>query len=68
MQITVTHGNNRVEIILDGNDTADLAAAEATALRLLAAAPPAATPTRDDGPAEAFGFGLSADTERLPEE
>lgn len=64
MQITVTHGNNRVEIILDGNDTADLAAAEATALRLLAAAPP----TRDDGPAETFGFGLSADTERLPEE
>ncbi|MGW6008663.1 hypothetical protein [Streptomyces sp. NPDC055210] len=63
MRLTVTHGDNRVEIILDGNDAASIEAAEACALRLLAGAPAAPRPD----PSEPFGFGLSSDTERLPD-
>lgn len=66
MRLTVTHGDNRVEIVLDGDDTATLDAAEAAARRLLADAPRPSSPQPE--PAESFGFGLSSDTERLPEE
>lgn len=61
MRLTATHGDNRVEIVIEGEDLEVLAAAEASALRLLAAAPPASKP---EPPAEPFGFGLSSDTER----
>ncbi|MFH9011220.1 hypothetical protein ACH4C6_07570 [Streptomyces sp. NPDC017943] len=66
MRLTVTHGDNRVEIVVDGEDAATLEAAEGTARRLLADAP--RCPPPQPGPAEPFGFGLSSDTERLPEE
>jgi hypothetical protein len=67
MRLTLTDGDRKVEIVVGGDSRELLQAAEQSALRMLAAVPPpAAEPERVQ---EAFGFALSADTERaVPDE
>ncbi|GHH57840.1 hypothetical protein GCM10018773_65750 [Streptomyces candidus] len=67
MRLTLTDGHRKVKIVLAGASAEILEAAEQSALRLLAAVPPSTT---EPEPAqEAFGFSLSADTERaVPDE
>ncbi|MFM9589721.1 hypothetical protein ACKI1J_15650 [Streptomyces scabiei] len=62
--MTVTYGDNSVQIVSAGDNGPSLEEAEACARRLLAAAPAPPAPA----PAEPFGFALSSDSERLPED
>ncbi|MFD5057417.1 hypothetical protein [Streptomyces sp. NPDC058394] len=57
MRISVTRNNHTVEIEIEGHSTQKLAAAEATALRLLDAAP-------TETPAAPFGFSATPRTAR----
>ncbi|MDJ0464988.1 hypothetical protein [Streptomyces sp. H27-C3] len=62
MRLTVRAGGREIDIRLAQDDTAALAAAEATALRLLNGMPDdPEQPAEEDLP---FGFSLSSDTER----
>ncbi|MDX2551339.1 hypothetical protein [Streptomyces stelliscabiei] len=66
--MTVTYGDNRVQITLDPADGATLQDAEACARRLLAEAPAAPAPAALAESSEPFGFALGSDTERQPED
>ncbi|MFM9473967.1 hypothetical protein [Streptomyces scabiei] len=66
--MTVTYGDNSVQIVSDGDSGPSLEEAEACARRLLAAAPAPPAPAEPTEPTEPFGFALSSDNERLPED
>jgi hypothetical protein len=66
MRLTIRSAGREIDIRLAQDDTAALAAAEHTALRLLGA-----LPDEPEQPAEEempFGFSLSTDTERADPE
>ncbi|MFF0139345.1 hypothetical protein ACFYRN_23225 [Streptomyces sp. NPDC005227] len=71
MRITVTQGDSRVEIDIEGYDSAALDAAQSCAAQIVvglaAAEAGRRKPKGPEGPDEPFGFGLGSDTERLPE-
>lgn len=62
MRLTLTSGENTVDLRTDPGEGVSLRAAENTALRLFRALP--ATTAPDSAP---FGFSLSSDTERAVE-
>lgn len=67
MRITLTSGEKTVDLRTDPGEGVSLRAAEGAALRLFNALPDAEPPTDKDKDQE-FGFSLSSDTERAPEQ
>lgn len=63
--VKVSDGVREVSVEINGSDDDPVAQAEATALRLLAAANASAPPSRRTG---FGGWALTSDTERDPEE
>lgn len=65
MRLTLTSGETSVDLRTDPGEGVSLRAAENAALRLFHALPKAAASASDDQP---FGFSLTSDTERAPEQ
>ncbi|MEU4165594.1 hypothetical protein AB0F46_01750 [Streptomyces sp. NPDC026665] len=69
MRISVTHGDSRVDIEIDGHDQAALDAAESCAAQIIVGLAAVKARTKgQEGPDEPFGFALGSDTERSPDE
>lgn len=65
MRLTLTSGETTVDLRTDPGEAVSLRAAENAALRLFRALPKASASSDGDQP---FGFSLSSDTERAPEQ
>lgn len=65
MRLTLTSGETTVDLRTDSGEGVSLRAAENAALRLFRALPKASASPDDD---QSFGFCLSSDTERVPDQ
>lgn len=65
MRLTLTSGETTVDLRTDPGEGVSLRAAENAALRLFRALPKGSASPDDEQP---FGFTLSSDTERAPEQ
>jgi hypothetical protein len=65
MRITLTAGETTVDLRTDPSEAVSLRAAERAALRMFRALPKTSASGDEDQP---FGFSLSSDTERAPEQ
>lgn len=65
MRLTLTSGETTVDLRTDPGEGVSLRAAENAALRLFRSLPKAAADPDGEQP---FGFSLSSDTERAPEQ